>query len=180
MVEKNELFEVLEIETRRQKGIELNEPEKEAVRRFDAERSDEYSLIVEYVETWMNKEEGFENKRVKDLSSSDVLDVVTSMRDTEELVEKDWVGVLDMSFMLHNYLTDAGLKKKHELLNTEKLNDEERLNEDVCKAVRALYDEELERKGYEWMQDEKNAEELNESLFRMINECLGGWGMDNL
>ena len=60
--------------------------------------------------------EEFGDKRVRDLTSEDVLDIVVEMRDMEELVLKDWVGVLDMGFLLHNYLTDEGLKKKHELV----------------------------------------------------------------
>ena len=68
----------------------------------------------------MNEQkESLENKQVKDLSSSDVLDIVTSMRDMDELVEKDWLGVLDMSFLLHNYLSDEGLKRKKALLMKE-------------------------------------------------------------
>ena len=67
--------------------------------------------------------EEFGDKRVRDLTSEDVLDIVVEMRDTEELAMKDWVGVLDMGFLLHNYLTDEGLRLKYELIQERKKNE---------------------------------------------------------
>lgn len=53
------------------------------------------------------------DKKVKDLTSEEILDIVTDLRDCEEL-GIEWEGVLDTGFILHNYLTDEGLSMKRQ------------------------------------------------------------------
>ena len=50
--EIKELFDVLIVETRRQRRIVISEKEKELVRKYDEENVGVYDLIVDYVETW--------------------------------------------------------------------------------------------------------------------------------
>ena len=54
--ETKELFGVLIVETKRQRGIGVTEKDNALVRQYDLENGKMYNQIVDYVETWIRKD----------------------------------------------------------------------------------------------------------------------------
>ena len=65
--EMRELFEVLIVETKRQRRIELMEADRELARKYSEKNGEMYCLIVDYVETWIrtdSEKEGEEREGI--------------------------------------------------------------------------------------------------------------------
>jgi hypothetical protein len=58
------------------------------------------------------------DKKVKDLTEDDLLEILICMRDSDKkdrLTPKKWRGILDISFVTQNFLEEKGLEMRQEM-----------------------------------------------------------------